>query len=110
MAGVTGDLSPVLSSLQCRGITISNTSLSTADTQQLVAAMDTRVKWVTLCGSVTLDMETLAQYDGEGECDKVTLWMDTTERYRDQVKAWAENMGWLDDDFSEESMIWIHRS
>ena len=100
----------MLSSFQCRGITISNTSLSTADTQQLVAAMDTRVKWVTLCGSVTLDMETLAQYDGEGECDKVTLWMDTTERYRDQVKAWAENMGWLDDDFSEESMIWIHRS
>ena len=110
IARVNGGLAPVLSSVQCGRLHIHSTSLSTADTQQLVAAMDTRVKWVTLCGSVTLDMETLAQYDGEGECDKVTLWMDTTERYRDQVKAWAENMGWLDDDFSEESMIWIHRS
>ena len=109
IARVNGGLAPVLSSVQCGRLHIHSTSLSTADTQQLVAAMVTRVKRVRL-GSVTLDMETLAQYDGEGECDKVTLWMDTTERYRDQVKAWAENMGWLDDDFSEESMIWIHRS
>jgi len=91
---VTGDLSPVLCSLRCRGLTIFNTMLSTADTQQLVAAMDTRVEWVVLCDGVTLDMETLAQYDGKGDCKEVILSDDTKERYRDQVKAWAENIGW----------------
>ena len=41
---VTGDLSTVLSSVQCWRLDIANTSLSTADTQQLVAAMVTRVE------------------------------------------------------------------
>ena len=93
-ARVTGDLSPVLGSAQCRELLISNTSLSTADTQQLVAAMDTRVQDVSLCGDGTLDMDTLAQYDGTGECEKVWFRSDTTERYRDQLKVWAGNMGW----------------
>ena len=57
----------MFSSVQCRRITIFNTSLSTADTQQLVAAMVTRVQEVVLLGGDgTLDMETLAQYDGKG--------------------------------------------
>ena len=110
MARVTGDLSPVLSSLQCRMLTIANTMLSTADTQQLVVAMDTRVKNVSLCGDGTLDMDTLAQYDGKGECEEVGLAGPATAEYGDQVKMWAENMGWLDDNFPEKSMMCIHRS
>ena len=69
---VTGDVAPVISSVQCRLLEIYNTMLSTADTQQLVAAMVTRVEWVNLV-DVTLDMEKLAQYDGEGECGSVML-------------------------------------
>ena len=45
---VTGDLSTVLSSVQCWRLDIANISLSTADTQQLVAAMVTRVEWLML--------------------------------------------------------------
>ena len=105
---VTGDLSTVLSSVQCRRIIIANMRLSTADTQQLVAAMDTRVKSVVLYSSgVTLDMDTLAQYDGMGECGEVKLFRDTKERYRDQVKAWADNMGWQVQEISR--MIFIKR-
>ena len=92
--GVTGDLSFVLSNVQCRGLVIANTSLSTADTQQLVAAMDTRVEEVMLDRSVSLDMDTLAQYNGLGKCEEVLFWSVTTERYRDQLKVWAGNMGW----------------
>ena len=94
ITSVTGDLSSLLSSVQFRNLLITNTSLSTADTQRLVAAMVTRVKWVTLDGGVTLDMDTLAQYDGTGECGDVRIWSDTTERYRGQLKVWADNMGW----------------
>ena len=49
---------------------------------------------VLLGGDGTLDMDTLAQYDGKGECGEVGLWWDTRERYRDQLKAWASNIGW----------------
>ena len=109
IACVTGDLSTVLRSLQCRRLTIANTVLSTADTQLLVAAMVTRVKKVTLDGDVTLDMDTLAQYDGTGECRAVVLAGPATAEYGDQVKMWAENMGWFDDAFSEGSIIRIDR-
>ena len=89
---VTGDLAPVLSSVQCRGLTIEGPQrLSTANTQQLVAAMDTRVERVVLASGATLDIDTLAQYDGTGECEEVHLDLD---RYGQQVKAWAKNIGW----------------
>ena len=100
ITSVTGDLSSLLSSVQFRGLLITNTSLSTADTQRLVAAMVTRVEWVTLDGGVTLDMDTLAQYDGLGKCEEVRFWSDTTERYRDQLKVWASNMGWQIEEIS----------
>ena len=110
ITSVTGDLSPLLSSVQFRLLLITNTSLSTADTQRLVAAMVTRVEWVTLDGGVTLDMDTLAQYDGTGECEEVVLAGPATAEYGDQVKMWAENMGWLDYYFPENSIIRINRS
>ena len=67
--------------------------------------MVTRVKKVRLVQvgtwleeGVTLDMDTLAQYDGKGECEEVVLstllGFDTRERYGSQVKAWASNIGW----------------
>ena len=43
---------------------------------------------------VSLDMETLAQYDGQGECRELRFRADTLERYRAQVDVWAANMGW----------------
>ena len=54
-------------------------------------------------------METLAQYDGTGECRAVVLAGPATAEYGDQVKMWAENMGWFDDAFSEGSIIRIDR-
>ena len=114
IGSVTGDLSFVLSNVQCRRINIANTSLTTADTQQLVAAMVTRVKWVELGGAgrswwsgkldegVTLDMDTLAQYAGEGKCVEVTM---RGMRYRNQLKVWAGNMGWQIEETSNEIFI-----
>ena len=102
---VTGDLAPVL--VQCRELVIANTMLTTADTQQLVAAMVTRVKEVNLDEGITLDMDTLAQYDGKGECGEVWLAgnTNTSERYRSQVKVWAENMGWQAEETSDFIII-----
>ena len=52
------------------------------------------MKEVWLRAGVSLDMETLAQYDGKGECEEVWMFEDTGERYRQPVKVWARNMGW----------------
>ena len=100
---VTGGLSPVLSSVQSDRLFMYGISLSTADTQQLVAAMDTGVQRVMLDGDTTLDMGTLAQYDGKGECGQVELWGDTRWRYRNQVAEVAGYMGWR----QEESNVRI---
>ena len=91
---VHGDLTPVLSNVKCTELKIINRSLTTNDTQNLLAAMDTRVKEVVLGAVVTLDMETLAQYDGKGECEEVWMYQDTGERYRQPVRVWARDMGW----------------
>ena len=55
--------------------------------------MDTRVKQVELRKGVTLDMDTLTQYDGKGECEWVELWV-TRKRIRKQFTQWAKNVGW----------------
>ena len=71
ISGVRGDLSPLLGTAKCSRLVIGNMDLSTAETQGLLAAMVSRVRMVELGSGVTLDMETLSQYDGKGECERV---------------------------------------
>ena len=92
---VHGDLSPVLSNVKCDVLRISKATLSTAETQSLVSAMVSGVEKVELGRGVTLDMETLARYDGTGECRLVWLWgQSTSSRCGEQVSMWTEEMGW----------------
>ena len=63
-----GDVTSVFSNINCVVLAIDKMSLSPVDTQALVSAMDTRVDEVHLYKDVTLDLETLTQYDGTGNC------------------------------------------
>ena len=94
IANVNGDLAPVLSSVHCEWLTVSNMALSSDDTQSLVAIMDRRVSKVFLYGDVRLDMRILAQYGGRGSCGHLMLGDGSRRRYGDQVKLWAGDMGW----------------
>ena len=89
---VHGDLSPVLSNVKCDVLRISKATLSTAETQSLVTAMVSGVEKVELGRGVAVDMETLALYDGKGECRIVWLWGQII--YREQVNMWTKEMGW----------------
>ena len=72
IANVCGDLVPILSSIKCRHLFIGGqTSLLREDTLALVEAMKTSVSTVSFTGNVSLDIETLTQYNGKGECDLV---------------------------------------
>ena len=91
--GVTGNLAPLLDNINCTSLSVRNMGLTTADTRALVAAMASRVQEVVL-GDVTLDMETLARYDGRGVCSRLQLGGATRWRYRDEVEEWADSRGW----------------
>ena len=74
IANVCGDLVPILSSIKCRHLFIGGqTSLLSEGTLALVEAMKTSVTTVSFTGNVSLglDIETLTQYNGNGECDLV---------------------------------------
>ena len=68
MENLRGDVTSVFSNINCVVLAIDKMSLSPVDTQALVSAMDTRVDEVHLYKNVTLDLETLTQYDGTGNC------------------------------------------
>ena len=68
--------------------------LNQAETQALVTAMRDRVERVRLEYAVTLDIEELTQYDGQGRCWELRVWRDTRERYWDRLRRWAADKGW----------------
>ena len=92
---VTGhDLVSILSSLKCKELIIISQSLGREETRALVRAMVTGVRYVQLCGGVTLDMEALAEYSGQGVCSVVALYHYTAARYRGELVVWARSRNW----------------
>ena len=92
------DLTSILDSVKCDMLSISSQTLSIEETQALVRAMESRVKWVRLGeeGEVSLDIIALTQYNGQGKCRMVnyTEYNDTADRYREVVRSWVEKINW----------------
>ena len=65
-------VSSILASVQCTELLLRNMKLSEENTRALVTAMRDRVQTVVLY-AVTLDIEELTQYDGQGRCRE--LWV-----------------------------------
>ena len=95
---VQGDIDSIVAKIECSTLLISNMTLSVGATQALVTGMIAGVDTVRLGynGSVEVDMETLASYDGQGQCTRLTCWWQTHKRYRAEVKSWAEKVGWIE--------------
>ena len=79
-------MTSVFSNINCVILVIDKMSLGPLDTQALVGAMDTRVEEINLHEGVTLDLETLTQYDGTGKCEFLRTW---------NIKC--NNLPWLED-------------
>ena len=78
----------ILDSLKCRRLVISTQSLNTEETEALVRAMETVVEEVSLSyyhGDMTLDIEALTKYSGQGKCRLVTCY---ETRYYDALRNW----------------------
>ena len=96
IVNVTGcDLVSLVSCLKCQKLDIKSQRLGREETQALVQAMESGVEKVVLLldDEVTLDMEALAEYSGQGVCRMVGLG-DTATRYRGELVTWARSRNW----------------
>ena len=66
--------------------------LNQAETQALVTAMRDRVERVRLGDVVTMDIEELTRYDGQGRCSGLVVVGHI--RNRDRLRGWAAHKGW----------------
>ena len=95
ISSVSGcDLVSLLTSLKCRELVISWQSLGREETQALVNAMESGVEKVVLWIKVTLDIEALIEYSGQGVCKCLELKDDTKNRYREEIGTWARSRNW----------------
>ena len=85
---------------------VSNMALTPRATRSLVTALARGVQGVKLGhGAPTdLDMETLAQYDGRGQCAYITL-AGSGAGYREHFTAWADRIGWRKSSYGESLTI-----
>ena len=94
---VTGcDMVNLFTSLKCKSLGMYRLSLGREETRALVQAMEYQLQSVTIFDEVTLDIEALVEYSGQGECRKVTL---RDDRYRDQMRTWARSKNWKVEEF-----------
>ena len=58
-------------------------------------AMEAGVGKVRLSGhDVTLNIEALAGYSGQGRCRALYCFGDNAARYKEDLSAWAQNRNW----------------
>merc|ERR1711971_1337541 len=67
--------------------------LNKSSTKALVGVLEDRVSCVQLF-NVTLDIEALVKYSGQGRCRDVACWGDTAARYREEMISWAKSRNW----------------
>ena len=80
----------ILTSVKCQRLGIY--SLGREETKALVQAMESGVEEVMLGGRVTLDIEALTEYSGQGVCREVEL---RNDRYREELRTWAKTRSWI---------------
>ena len=80
----------LLTNLKCEELVINDQILESEETQALVRSMESGVEKVGLEFGVTLDIEALTEYSGQGVCREVWLW-NTAARYREEMRTWARS-------------------
>ena len=97
-------LSSILASVRSTRLQLSNVELSEKDTWALVTAMEDWVEVVWL-DNVTLNMEDLCQYGGQGQCRELTV-CGKNESYP-RLRSWAAQEQWVTLD--NEAMFMMER-
>ena len=88
------DLVNLFTSLKCEELYIKRQSLGREETRALVQAMESGLEKVVLGCDVTLDIDALTEYSGQGVCRSVNLYHDTMSRYKEELCTWARSRNW----------------
>ena len=102
------DFLSILTSLGCTDVAIINQGLGREETQALVQVMEKKGSWwigfeiLNLGDNVTLDIETLVEYSGQGRCKEITLSNETLVRYSEELRTWARSRNWEENLLCEE--------
>ena len=86
----------ILSNVHSDGLFIDNQTLDVEETKALVKSMEADGYRITLMigDGVNLDIKTLTEYSGNGQCSDVRISGDTADSYRDELRTWAGNKQW----------------
>ena len=109
LINVTGDLVPLLTSLNGDGLTLRDMALDEAATRGLLEALQHGGRWLALEGSVTLHLPTLLKYNGRGNCESLYCYDTSRNTLVPQLTAWAEGVGWdgrRDDEKLDFTGLW----
>ena len=100
-------LDMILENARCRRLELSCMTLTELQTRALVRAMQDRVGSVKMFG-VTLDLETLCQYKGQGRCSYITVEADSRTLYGERIMNWMTQVGWsVLKDTDWELTVWL---
>ena len=111
LINVTGDLVPLLTSLNIRELWLEDVELDEAATRALLRALQHGVRRLVLAGSVTLHLPTLMMYDGKGKCLSLCCRDTSRSMYLPQMMTWAEGVGWGGRDEEEKGFTsWWRKS
>ena len=92
------DLVSILENVKSKKLTLRRQCLGREETLALVQAMETRVERVHLEDEVTLDIEALAKYSGQGKCLQIgVFWReadDSLAKYTEKLTHWAKCKDW----------------
>ena len=89
----TDQLRSILASVKCTQLGLVRMDLSDTETRALVTAIRDQVERVAL-GDVTLDIEELIQYNGQGCCSQLEVYGYTRPRYGYRLRRWAADNRW----------------
>ena len=109
LINVTGDLVPLLTSLNGDGLTLRDMALDEAATRGLLEALQHSVRSLLLGMSVTLHLPTLLKYNGRGNCESLYCYDTSRNTLVPQLTAWAEGVGWdgrRDDEKLDFTGLW----
>ena len=84
----------ILENVRCPLLWLSYMRLTEPQTRALVIAMTERLEKGRLGDDVTLDIQTLCQYNGRGTCRGLQVYDDTKRRYGEKLRQWGAEVGW----------------
>ena len=90
----TSLLDIILKRVRCSWFGLKSMKLTEPQTRALVTAMTERLQRVTLWKDLTLDIQTLCQYNGRGTCWKLQVRGDKRKRYEENLRHWTAEVGW----------------